>query len=171
MKIIRKILLISAVVSLASCGGKKEKEKEKISLDEYSSTPAPEKEKEASESTKEVKASERVDLENKGVGPVKNVELAPEIDQEMAARGEQIYKNKCTACHKPDKRFVGPAQKGVLDRRSPEWVMNMILNPEVMIQKDPLAKDLLMEFNGSPMANQSLTREEARAVLEYFRTL
>jgi cytochrome c len=28
-----------------------------------------------------------------------------------------------------------------------------------------------MESNGSPMANQNLTEEEARSVLEYFRTL
>ena len=61
--------------------------------------------------------------------------------------------------------------KGILDRRSPEWVMNMILNPDVMVQEDPLARDLLMEFNGSPMANQNLSEEEARAILEYFRTL
>ena len=47
----------------------------------------------------------------------------------------------------------------------------MILNPNEMVQKDPLAKDLLIEFNGSPMADQSLTQEDARAVLEYFRTL
>ena len=47
----------------------------------------------------------------------------------------------------------------------------MILNPEEMVKNDPLAKDLLIEFNGSPMANQNLTQEEARAVLEYLRTL
>jgi hypothetical protein len=40
-----------------------------------------------------------------------------------------------------------------------------------MVNEDPLAKELLMEFNGSPMANQGLSEEEARAVLEYFRTL
>jgi hypothetical protein len=40
-----------------------------------------------------------------------------------------------------------------------------------MVQKDPMAKKLLMEFNGSPMANQNLTEDDARAVLEYFRTL
>ncbi len=49
--------------------------------------------------------------------------------------------------------------------------MNMILNPEEMVQKDPDAKALLIEYNGSPMANQSLTEEEARNILEYFRTL
>ena len=47
----------------------------------------------------------------------------------------------------------------------------MILDPEGMVKNDPLAKKLLMEFNGSPMANQSLTEEETRNVLEYFRTL
>ncbi|MGB5315590.1 MAG: cytochrome c, partial [Robiginitalea sp.] len=59
----------------------------------------------------------------------------------------------------------------ILERRTPEWVMNMILAPEQMVKDDPLAKELLIEFNGSPMANQSLTEEQARAVLEYFRTL
>jgi hypothetical protein len=49
--------------------------------------------------------------------------------------------------------------------------MNMILVPEKMVKEDPLAKDLLVEFNGSPMANQGLTEDQARAVLEFFRTL
>jgi len=48
--------------------------------------------------------------------------------------------------------------------------MNMILNPDEMVQKDPIAKALLAEYL-SPMANQNLTEEQARAVLEYFRTL
>ena len=89
----------------------------------------------------------------------------------MAANGKEIYEKMCTACHKPDKKHIGPAPKGILSRRSPEWIMNMILAPEKMVKEDPLAKDLLIEFNGSPMANQNLTKDEARAVLEYFRTL
>jgi cytochrome c1 len=47
----------------------------------------------------------------------------------------------------------------------------MILNPEEMVNNDPIAKKLLVEFNGAPMANQNLTDDEARAVVEYFRTL
>ena len=66
---------------------------------------------------------------------------------------------------------MGPAPKGIMSRRNPEWVMNMILDPEGMVKNDPLAKALLMEFNGAPMANQNLSEEDARAVLEYFRTL
>ncbi|MGG5578091.1 c-type cytochrome [Myroides sp. C15-4] len=115
-------------------------------------------------------ASERVDLVNKGKGPIKTLVLG-DIDQAMATKGQEVFKTMCTACHKPDKKFIGPAPKGILERRTPEWVMNMILNPENMIENDPLAQELLKEFNGAPMANQNLTEEEARAVLEYFRTL
>ena len=89
----------------------------------------------------------------------------------MAATGAEVYKKMCTACHRPNKKFIGPAPLGIMERRTPEWIMNMILDPEGMVANDPLAKELLIEFNGSPMANQSLTEEETRAVLEYFRTL
>ena len=89
----------------------------------------------------------------------------------MVTKGADVFKRMCTACHKPNKKFIGPSPQNILERRTPEWVMNMILNPEEMIQKDPLAKELLVEFNGSPMANQNLSEEDARAVLEYFRTL
>lgn len=107
----------------------------------------------------------------KGVGPITSVSIGDDIDLDMAARGEEVFKAMCTACHRTDKKFIGPNPTGVLDRRSPEWVMNMILNPEVMIQEDPIAKKLLMEFNGAPMANQNVSEEDARAILEFFRTL
>jgi len=106
-----------------------------------------------------------------GVGPVSAFDLPAEIDETLAQKGKEVFEAKCTACHKPDKKFIGPAPKDILKRRTPAWVMNMILNPEEMVQKDPIAKKLLMENNGSPMANQNLTKDEARAVLEYFRTL
>jgi len=108
---------------------------------------------------------------NHGIGPVKAFTLPAEIDQELALKGKEVYEAMCTACHKPDKKFIGPAPKDILTKRTPAWVMNMILNPDEMTQKDPIAKQLLIEANGSPMANQNLTEEQARAVLEYFRTL
>lgn len=114
-------------------------------------------------------AAEVDPMDNKGIGPITSIALG-EIDPAMAAEGLKIYEEKCTACHKADKKYIGPAPAGIMERRSPEWIMNMILNPEEMVQKDPIAKDLLKEFL-SPMANQSLTEAEARAILEYFRTI
>ncbi len=108
---------------------------------------------------------------NHGVGPIQAFDLPAEIDQALAEQGFEVYEAKCTACHKAEKRFIGPAPKGILEKRTPAWIMNMILNPEEMVQKDAMAKKLLIEFNGSPMANQNLTEDEARAILEYFRTL
>ena len=64
---------------------------------------------------------------------------------------------------------VGPSLGGVTARRTPEYIMNMILNPEGMIQQHPEAKKMLAQFL-TPMPNQHLTEDEARAVLEYLRT-
>ena len=154
------------VTLLMSCGGKEEKKKETISYGKKEPVVKTETPK-----VNATPASKRVDLTNKGLGPIKSLTLNDEIDQAMATKGAEVFKKMCTACHRSDKKFIGPAPTGILERRTPEWVMNMILNPEEMVKNDPLAKELLMEFNGSPMANQNLTEEEARSVLEYFRTL
>ena len=115
-------------------------------------------------------AAETVDpMSNKGIGPISSVTLG-DIDQAMVTKGETVFKAKCTACHKISKKFIGPSLKGITERRTPEWIMNMVMNPEEMIQKDPIAKQLLIEYNGAPMANQNITEDEARALLEYFRT-
>lgn len=105
---------------------------------------------------------------DKGVGPITSITLG-EIDPALAEQGKALFTAKCSACHKIDKRFVGPALKGAIDRRTPEWIMNMILNPDKMVVENEEAKKLLAEYL-SPMANQSLKEEEARAILEYLRT-
>ncbi|MBJ6366697.1 c-type cytochrome [Snuella sedimenti] len=165
MKNTLNIFTTLCILLLISCGGKEEKKKDGFSYEKKAVT------EQKSAPTEKVPASKKIDLSNKGVGPITSLTLPSEIDETMATHGAEVFKKMCTACHRPDKKFIGPSPKGVLERRSPEWVMNMILNPEEMVQKDPLAKALLIEFNGSPMANQSLSQEDARAVLEYFRTL
>lgn len=110
-------------------------------------------------------------MANIGIGPTSNVDLSTEIDQLLAANGKEVYDLKCTACHKVSEKFIGPAPAGIMERRNPVWIMNMILNPDEMILNDPIARDLLIEYNYAPMANQGLTEEEARAILEYFRTI
>lgn len=112
-----------------------------------------------------------VNLKNKGIGPVKFVTFTDKIDTELAAQGEEKFEAICTACHLVDQRMIGPALSKIYERRSPEWVMNMILNPEGMIKDDPIAIALLKEYNNSAMVNQNLTENEARSIAEYLRTL
>ncbi len=103
-----------------------------------------------------------------GIGPIKEeLKLGP-IDKKLAFKGKNIFDSKCAACHKLDERYVGPAQRDLIERRSPEYIMNMILNPAEMLEKNPEAKKMLAEYM-TPMTNQNLTIDEARSVLEYFR--
>ena len=148
------IMLMFVVLVMAACGGEKAKN------DSSQATPAKEVEAEVTNADP---------MSNKGIGPISSVTMG-DIDQALVAEGETVFKAKCTACHKISKKFVGPALKGITQRRSPEWIMNMTMNPEEMIQKDPIAIKLLAEANGAPMANQNITEAEARAILEYFRT-
>ena len=105
-----------------------------------------------------------------GVGPIQNVELDATIDEALAAQGETIFSSKCTACHKFDQRYVGPPLGEVLTQRTPAYIMNMMLNPAEMLEKHPEAKAMLAQYL-TPMPSQNLSEEDARAVLEYLRTI
>ena len=107
----------------------------------------------------------------KGVKPITlNPPLADTPDAAMAAKGEETFNNLCIACHRPKKRLIGPAMIGIMERRTPEWLMNMILYPEAMEKQDPIAKKLVEEYQ-SLMLNQNLSQQQAREVLEYLRTI
>ena len=110
-------------------------------------------------------------LENKGVGPIINVILEDKVNISMANSGEKLFNQLCTSCHIINEDYIGPAMSGILDRRSPEWIMNMILNPIQMVEEDPIAIELLEKYNFEYMYNQNLLDEEAREILEYFRLL
>ena len=159
-------LLTLALFVFSSCGSDKKKETETTT-----SVRKERVEKKTIKKKEPVKVVEEIksDLSDKGVGPIKSVTLG-DLDNALAAKGKEVFKAKCTACHKNKKRYIGPAISGVINRRSPEWIMNMILNPEGMIKENPTAMALLKEYS-APMANQNLNEDEARAILEFFRTL
>jgi cytochrome c len=145
------LILAAAVAVLAGCGGG--------SGDDTGS---------ASKST-ETAAQATPDAgahPTKGIGPIDEIDVAS-LDRGLAAKGNEVFTAKCTPCHKMAEKYIGPPLKGVTQRREPEWIMNMILNPDVMVKEDPEARKLLAEFI-APMTNQNLTEEEATAVLVYF---
>jgi len=106
-----------------------------------------------------------------GIGPVKEVKLDPQINNDLVNKGKQIFDVKCTPCHKIGEKLVGPPLKDVTKRRKPEWIMNMILNPEQMIRENMIAKSLSTSGQyPTPMTFQNVTQDDARAILEYFRS-
>lgn len=96
--------------------------------------------------------------------------VPPPINHELAEKGEEVFKTKgCSGCHTIGKgKLTGPDLAGVTKRRSLGWIQNWVLHPEVMLEKDPIAKELLATYLVR-MPNQNLTEEQAQAVIMYFR--
>jgi mono/diheme cytochrome c family protein len=101
---------------------------------------------------------------------VKSIELTNPLNKEWVAAGQGIYDTKCLACHKlSDEKLVGPGWAGVTKKREPVWIMNMITNVEMMLEKDAEAQKLLEECLVR-MPNQNVTEADARSLLEFMRS-
>lgn len=101
---------------------------------------------------------------------VKSIELTTPLNKEWVAAGKGFYELKCLACHKlTDEKLVGPGWQGVTKRRDPVWIMNMITNVDMMLEKDPEAQKLL-ELCLVRMPNQNLSQEDARKIIEFMRS-
>ena len=104
-----------------------------------------------------------------GIGPVTEPLTLGPIDEHEAEEGKKVFEAKCSACHKLGERYVGPPLGGITEKVTPEFAMNMILNPQEMYTRHPVVKKLLGEYM-TQMPNQGLTQEQAREVVEYLRT-
>lgn len=104
------------------------------------------------------------------VGPIQSMNLDEEIDMELAEEGKDIFQGRCESCHRIEDDRVGPAMGGITQRRTPEFIMNMILVPGDMLRQDPLGQKLQAQFATS-MPAQNMDEDQARAVLEYFRKI
>jgi cytochrome c len=107
--------------------------------------------------------------EDMGVGPIKEVKLGP-IDQKLAEQGESLFETKCTMCHSLDEKKIGPALQDVTKQRTPEFIMNLLVNTSEMEQKDQTMKKMISEY-AIPMTDLHLSETEARALLEYLRSV
>jgi len=161
MNIFKSIGLVFVFLLIFSCGDSKNPEQKSI----YKRVKTEKKE------VNEANSITPIDLNNKGIGPIKNYSFSSEVNLELANEGKQVFNSKCTACHNVNRRLIGPAMSGIYERRSVEWVLNIMLNPDQMLKEDPTAIALLKEYNNILMLNQNLSENEAKSLAEYFRTL
>ena len=100
---------------------------------------------------------------------IKTIELKTPLDQAQVKQGHEIYDLKCSSCHRlSEERLVGPGWEGVTTRREPVWIMNMITNVDMMLEKDEEAQKMLEQCLVR-MPNQNISQPEARSLLEFMR--
>jgi mono/diheme cytochrome c family protein len=83
--------------------------------------------------------------------------------------GAAIFQQKCTACHTVGGgNLAGPDLQGVVTQRERDWLIRWMMKPDVMLAEgDPIAAELLAQFNNVPMPNLGLTEADAAALLAY----
>ena len=97
------------------------------------------------------------------------VQLQDPLEEDLISIGSEIFSQKCSNCHTLDTaKFFVPSFAGITNRRKPEWIMNMILNVDLMVEEDSIAHALWLE-HGIKMPEPQLTVQEARSMLEFFR--
>ena len=74
-------------------------------------------------------------------------------------------------CHDLDQPKIGPTLRNVTKARSPEFIMNMLVNTVQMQKEDATIKELIKKYNNIIMTPPMLNQEQARSVLEYLRSV
>lgn len=89
-----------------------------------------------------------------------------------AEEGGKIFRAKCTTCHTIGRgNSIGPDLIGVVDAREPAWLSRWLLEPDrVLAENDPLAVQLLTEFDRLPMPNSRLDKAQVESVIAYIKS-
>jgi len=142
-------IVFATVYSFTACGGGVDKDAKPIDVQEL---------------TKNQPETHGTELKEN------DIILTNPLNAEMVTGGRSIYDLKCMSCHRlTEERLVGPGWKNVSKRRQPLWIMNMIINVDMMLETDPEAQKLLEQCLVR-MPNQNISKEDARKLLEFMRS-
>ncbi len=83
--------------------------------------------------------------------------------------GETLFKANCAACHKLDKKGVGPALRGVADKYDRDWLYKWIKDSQGLIKSgDALAAEIFAANNNSVMTSfPALSNADIDNILAY----
>lgn len=93
--------------------------------------------------------------------------------QADVAKGEALYKAKCTSCHKLDQRMTGPALGPTITSETDDkWLTKWIQNNQALIAaKDPKALKIYNEYNQAGMnVFTELSDGDVANIIAYVRT-
>ena len=84
-------------------------------------------------------------------------------------KGKALFNANCAACHKLNKRAVGPALAGVSAKYDKEWLYSWIKNSTAMVKSgDAQAVAIYEEYNGSVMTSfPQLSNADIDNILAY----
>lgn len=104
-----------------------------------------------------------------GIGPITEDTQLAAADPSRATSGQDIFIKKCATCHYLDHKKTGPMLRDVTKRRSAQYILNQILNPEQMGKMHPDGRKLVAQY-AQYMTIQGITRENAEDLLNFLRT-
>lgn len=83
--------------------------------------------------------------------------------------GKTIFKNRCSSCHKVDKKLVGPPLSDISKRRKEEWIISFVKNSSELIQSgDAEAVAVYNQYAQALMPpHTDLTDDDVRSILKY----
>lgn len=104
-----------------------------------------------------------------GIGNFKYVKINKNIDESLANNGEKLFIIKCGTCHKlTHEVFVGPGLQDITTRKNAAWILNLMTNTDLMIEKDAELQAQL-EICKVKMPNPNLSESEALSIYEFLR--
>jgi protein SCO1/2 len=90
-------------------------------------------------------------------------------DEAAAKKGRGLFQARgCFGCHTVGKgKLAGPDLAGVTERRQADWLRKWLKTPDELLGSDPIAQEMLKEYNNQKMPNLKLKDDEVEALLHY----
>ncbi|KAA9325976.1 c-type cytochrome [Adhaeribacter soli] len=92
-------------------------------------------------------------------------------DAALASAGDALFKNNCASCHALDEEVVGPALRGITQKRPEAWLISWIRNSSKMVQSgDKEAVAIFNQYNKQQMPSFAFSDDEIKSILAYIKT-
>lgn len=113
-------------------------------------------------------AQDTIPVENSATQEAEQATAGTDASGGDVAKGKEIFNSLCAACHKLDGKSIGPALRGVTDKRDTEWLHSWIRNSgELIASGDETAVALYEEFQVAMPAFPQLSKTEIDNILAY----